>query len=256
MTLASSGFPTLLVALPFLCERVPTGQPRGYAYMSTEGEVALPAYEQAVSDIRAALDWLLTRPECTRDRRPELPGPAVVGVSFGALVAVIAAALEPRFESLVTILAGGDLDIIVFRGAYHTTVPGELRQAEIKLEARRRARDIYEDYIKEVRRAPHPLAVQAAFHFYLFDPLTFASHLRNRPALMINGRFDPIIPRLAVEQLWLELGKPEISWLWGTHWAGGPWKPFVVRRIARFLKGLGPHEFRRPADSWARPWTP
>jgi pimeloyl-ACP methyl ester carboxylesterase len=254
--MASRGFPTLLLCLPYLCERAPRGVPRGYAYMSTVGDIALPAYEQAVADTRAALDWLLGRSEHAGGDRTETPGPCVMGVSLGALIAVIAAALETRFESLVSVLGGGDLDIIVFKGMYQTTVPDELKQAHIGIENRRRARLAYQEYLDEVRGADHPLDVSAAFHFFLFDPLTFAHHLRETPVLMVNGRFDPIIPREAASQLWLELGKPEISWFWGTHWAGGPWMPFVTGRIARFLRSTGPGARRTPQDSEARAWTP
>jgi pimeloyl-ACP methyl ester carboxylesterase len=254
--MAFRGFPTLLLCLPYLCERAPESMPRGYAYMSTAGDIALPAYEQAVADTRAALDWLLSRSPCAGGTRGAGPGPCVAGVSLGALIAVIAAGMEPRFASVVSVLGGGDLDIIVFRGMYQTTVPEELRQAHVGIENRRRARRAYQEYLEEVRKAKHPLDVSAAFHFFLFDPLTFAHHLRKTPALMLNGLFDPIIPREAVKQLWLELGKPEIAWFWGTHWAGGPWMPFVSGRIARFLRSTGPGARREPEDSAAEVWIP
>lgn len=250
--LASRGFPTLLVGLPHLCERTPRGRRRGHAYTSTEAATALPAYEQAVADVRASLDWLLAFLGEGGPRGSARP--AVVGVSLGAFVALIAAAMEPRFGSLVSILGGADLDTVVFEGTYRMLVQPQLDEAGIRLENRRRARVAYGEYLGEVRRAEHPLDVEAPFHFFLFDPLTFARHLRTTPALLINARFDPIIPRNAVRQLWLELGKPEVSWLWGTHWAGGPWRPFVINRVARFLRGPGASGSREPADSAAVLW--
>jgi fermentation-respiration switch protein FrsA (DUF1100 family) len=254
--LASRGFPTLSVSLPFLCERTPPGARPGHVYMSTHGEVALPAYEQAVADIRASLHWLLERSPYARDRLPGTPGPAVLGVSIGAFLSVIVAALEPRFESVVPLLGGGDLDIIVFRGGYRMSVRRELDEARITRENRRRARLIYQEHLEAVRRARHPLDVPPPLHYFLFDPLTFASCLRATPVLMVNGVLDPIIPRAAARQLWLELGEPEILWLIGTHWVGGPWKPFVVARVVRFLRGLAPGARRTPAESLAQPWIP
>jgi pimeloyl-ACP methyl ester carboxylesterase len=250
--LARRGFPTLLVCLPHMCERAPRGERRGYAYMSTHAGVALPAYEQAVADTRAGLDWLLEGSPLAGCAPGNRPGPAVVGISLGAVVAVIAAALEPRFESVVPMLGGGDLDLIVFRGSYRTPVPRELREANIGLENRRNARRIYEGYLEEVRRSKSPLDVFPEFHFFLFDPLTFASSLRTRPVLMMNGLFDPVIPREAANQLWLELGRPQISWFWGTHWTGGPWKPFVLARLERFLSGLEPGALRQPKEGYAK----
>ena len=250
-TLALRGFPTLLICLPHMCERVSRGRRAGYQYTSTHAGVALPAYEQAVADVRAGLDWLLAESPLASRRQAAGPGPAVMGVSLGAFVAVIAAALEPRFGSVVPLLGGGDLDIIVFRGGYRTPVRRELREAKIRLRNRRNARRIYEKYLNQVRRAASPLDATPAFHFFLFDPLTFASSLRSKPALMMNAILDPIIPREAANQLWLELGRPEISWFWGTHWTGGPWKPFVTARLVRFLSGLGPGAQRSPAQGYA-----
>ena len=254
--LASRGFPTVSVSLPFLCERATAGARPGHAYMSTDAEIALPAYEQAVADTRASLDWLLRESPCARTLCAGAAGPAIMGVSLGALVSVIAAGIEPRFECVVPLLGGGDLDIIVFRGGFRTPVRRELSDARITIENRRRARREYENYLGAVRKARHPLEVPPAFHFFLFDPLTFASHLRSTPALMVNAVLDPFMPRAAARQLWLELGEPEISWFKGTHWVGGPWKPFVVARIARFLGELKPGATRVPTESFALPWKP
>jgi pimeloyl-ACP methyl ester carboxylesterase len=255
-SLAFRGFPTLSVCLPYLCERATRGERPGYAYMSTSAEKALPAYEQAVADIRASLDWLLSQSPLARERGPDSPPPVIIGVSLGALIAVIAAGIEPRFGGLVPMLGGGDLDIIVFKGAYRTPVERELEDAHIQLENRRNARRIYQAYLEEVRSARHPLDVVPAFHFFLFDPLTFASHLRTKPALMLNARYDPLIPRAAARQLWLELGQPPLSWFWGTHWTGGPWKPYTLLAVTRFLRGLKGGGVRVPADSYAEEWMP
>ncbi len=254
-SLAARGFPTMLVCLPFLCERAITGVHRGAAYSSADAAISLPAYEQAASDTRAALDWLLLE-EAKRPADAGRPGPALLGISLGALVAVITASLEPRVESVVSVLGGADLDAIVFKGILRTVVQEQLDRARVEPRHRREARRIYGEYLREVRRAPHPLDVPAPYHYFLLDPLTFASHLKTRPVLMINARFDPIMPRLATEQLWLELGKPPLRWLWGTHWPGGPWKPYVMRTITQFLRGLPPGATRTPADSEASPELP
>jgi pimeloyl-ACP methyl ester carboxylesterase len=249
MTLAARGFPTLLVCLPYLCERSVPEFPHGSAYSSTDASVALPAYEQAVADTRAALDWLLSSDEGAPV--PGRPGPAILGVSLGAMVGIIAAALDRRFESVVAVLGGGDLHVIVFQGSLRTIVERQLEDRNVTVERRRAARETYRRYLDDVRHAGHPLDVSPAHAYFLFDPLTFAWHLRSRPVLMLNARVDPIIPRPATLQLWNELGQPPISWLWGTHWAGGPWKPYVMRRITGFLRDLEPGETRVPADSSA-----
>jgi pimeloyl-ACP methyl ester carboxylesterase len=236
--LARHGFPVLLVGLPFACERSPRGRAPGSAYTSLSPQSALPAYEQAVADVRAALDWLLSvRPaEPLADKPP--CSPALVGVSLGAFIGVIAAALEPRFGGVVTLLGGADLDTVVFGGTYGARIRRQMARAGITPEHRKLARKTYMDYLEDVRRAHHPLDVPAPFRFFLFDPMTFARRLRAKPVLQLNALLDPVVPARAARRLWLELGRPEMCWMWGTHWVGGPWRPFVTRRIARFLRQI------------------
>ena len=254
--LARKGLPTLMVNLPYTCERRPPGMRRGFSYTSTDSDVALPAYEQAVADVRSSLDLLLSGSYELPVWTGQEVEPAIVGVSLGSFIGVIAAALDRRFRNLVCVLGGADLEIVVFRGSYRMIVKRQLDQAGVRLENRRRARAVYRDYLERVRESEHPLDVPAPYHFFLFDPLTFASHLRSRPALLINAHLDPIIPRSSARQLWLEMGKPDARWYLGTHWAGGPWRPLVTGWIAGFLAGLEPGRNRTPKPSFAEPWAP
>jgi pimeloyl-ACP methyl ester carboxylesterase len=246
--LARRGFPVLLVGLPFTCERTPPGEACGAAYMRIGPATALPAYEQAVADVRSALDWLLAGPVARRLGNVSASSPALVGISLGAFIGVIAAALEPRFRSVVPALGGADLDTVVFGGTYSARMKLQMARAGIRPEQRKEAREAYARFIDEVRLADHPLDVPSPFRFFLFDPMTFAGSLRDRPVLQLSAIFDPVVPARAARKLWLEMGMPEICWMWGTHWVGGPWRPFVTRRIARFLRGTGSHG--RGAAAW------
>lgn len=233
-SLARRGFPVLLVGLPYLFERRPEGTPRGYPFICVDPARALPAYEQAVADVRASVDWLLDR----QGRGGQSAAPALLGVSLGAFISVIASAMEPRLRGLVLMFGGGDLDRVVSGGTYGFRVRRQLRDLSITEEKRRRARLEYDSYLRAVREAEHPLDVRPAFEYFLFDPLTYAHHIRNRPILMINAALDPIVPRTAARALWEGLGRPQSALMWGTHWGGGPWRGYVARRIARFLSTM------------------
>jgi pimeloyl-ACP methyl ester carboxylesterase len=239
ISLARRGFPTLLVGLPFLFERRPPGASRVSHYVSIDPSISLPTYEQAVADTRASLDWLIGWSE-DNNRHARSSPPAVVGVSIGAFVSIITCAMEPRFRRLVAIFAGGDLDRIISEGSYGERVFGELRRYGITDKDRQRARLEYERYLDEVKKAHHPLDVKPTFHYFLFDPLTYAHHLRQLPILMFEAAVDPIVPHAATDRLWEALGKPEMCRLWGTHYIGGVWRPYVARRIARFLSRKNP----------------
>jgi pimeloyl-ACP methyl ester carboxylesterase len=236
--LARRGCPVLLVGMPFVCERTPPGDRLGAAYMRV-AKPALPAYEQAVADVRAALEWLLTKHAARGGETSTVCWPALVGISMGALVGVIAAALEPRFERFVCLLGGADLDTLVFGGTYGPRIRRRIARAGISPARRKAATKAYAQYMKEVRRAAHPLDVPPPLRYFLLDPLTFAGLLRERPVLQLNALFDPIVSRRAARKLWREMGRPETCWLWGTHWVGGPWRPFVTWRIAEFLRRKG-----------------
>ncbi len=244
--LAARGFPTLLVELPHTCSRRLPGERAGARYMSLDADRALPAFEQAVADVRSARRWLAGRDDAPRPT-------ALAGISLGAVIVPIAAALEPAFTCIVPILGGGDLDRLIFGGTYGRHMRRALRRAGISEAQRIEAHAQYFEYLDAVRRAAHPLDVPAPLHYYLFDPLTFAWHLRARPTLMINARLDPIVPPDASRQLWLELGCPPWTRYWGTHWAGGPWRPFVTGRIADYLRTEESRAPRSPSDTRARP---
>ncbi|MBN2566210.1 MAG: hypothetical protein JXB46_10920, partial [Candidatus Eisenbacteria bacterium] len=216
--------------LPFLFERRPHEYARGHPYLSIDAPSSLRAYEQAVAETRAWAEWLLARTD-----RPSVGSPALVGVSLGAFIAVITCAMDPRIRRLVTVFGGGDLDTVVSRGIYGLRVTRELKRRGITSEDRRRARAEYDAYLRRVRQAVHPLEVEPAFQYFLFDPLTYAHQLRHTPTLMINAALDPIVPRLSALRLRAALDGAESCLLWGTHWTGGPWRFYVARRIDRFL---------------------
>jgi len=246
---ATCGFPTLVVELPHTGARRGSGERSGAMYGSLDATRALPAYEQAVVDVRTARRWLVAR-----DAAGTAGGagdPVIAGISLGALIAVIAAALEPGFGCLVPILGGADLDALVFDGIHGFAMRRRLARAGISPADRRLARERYAAYLDAVRAADHPLDVRAAYHYFLFDPLTFAPHLRTRPALLINARFDPVIPASAARQLWFELGTPERRLLWGTHWVGAPWRSLITRHVVEFLHSPRSTGSRRPADTRA-----
>jgi pimeloyl-ACP methyl ester carboxylesterase len=249
VSLAHRGFPTLLVGLPFLFERKPAEYRRGHPYVSIDPTLSLPAYEQAVADTRASLDWLLGTAR-SEGRAGGPRGPALVGVSLGAFIAVITCAMEPRFRRLVTVFGAGDLDAVVRGGSYGTRVDGQLDRQGVTDGERRQARLAYAQYLDRVREAKHPLDVRPTFHYFLFDPLTYAHHLRDLPTLMIRAAFDPVIPRDASLRLWHAMGRPEMSVMFGTHWPGGPWRSYIARRIGRFLSQ--PDTSREPSAGRAR----
>ncbi len=70
----------------------------------------------------------------------------------------------------------------------------------------------------------------------LFDPLTFAHLIKQRKVLMINARFDPVIPRKSTMKLWHALGEPPIIWLPSTHITSCIFQGLIMKKTIEFLK--------------------
>ena len=51
------------------------------------------------------------------------------------------------------------------------------------------------------------------------EPLTFASRIRPEEILMINAESDEVIPRECTIKLHEAMGRPEIRWFKGGHYA-------------------------------------
>src|SRR5262249_44365081 len=73
-----------------------------------------PLLGQWVSDVRSTVDWIGTRPDCDPRRL------AVVGVGQAGLVAVCAAALDPRITSVVLL---DPLTTLISEEAYAAGTP-------------------------------------------------------------------------------------------------------------------------------------
>ena len=123
--------------------------------------------------------------------------------------------VDERIKSSVFILGGGDIGSIVWTKRFH---------------------EEYAGYLEQVRATGDLDEVKPADDRFLFDPLTFAHLIRPRKVLMINARFDLIIPRKSTMKLWRALRQPRIIWIPATHITSCLWQGFICRRTVGFLK--------------------
>ena len=70
------------------------------------------------------------------------------------------------------------------------------------------------------------------------DPVTYAANLRkdNLRVLMLNVRYDEIIPRQCTESLWEAFGRPEIVWWDAGHLSAGRFIFDAMDRVTRFFQ--------------------
>lgn len=137
------------------------------------------------------------------------PSIELVGVSFGAFLAAVPAALDDRISRLWLIHGAGEPAQVIDRGLQGKIWPQPLRA----LAAR---------YLSTVAAARY------------LTPERWVGKVAPRPVLVINGREDDDIPRQAVQALHDSLEDPhEIFWVDGGHIH--PKRPETISRVIELM---------------------
>lgn len=184
--LAGQGIAALLVTLPYHMQRAPEGTRSGYLMITGNPPRTVRAFQQAVVDIRCAIDWLQGRPEIDPGRI------GVTGISLGGVITLLASQVDKRVKVAVSIVGTGDVANIFLH-------------SPITMRERHRA------------RAAGWTDAQLAELFRPIDPITYSGHNPNCHLLMINGWHDMFLPRRDVQRTWVALGRPDIVWLNSGH---------------------------------------
>jgi dienelactone hydrolase len=185
--LAQRGIAALFIKLPYYGERRPAGE---VDLKSLDLPDVVTAIRQAVRDVRRGAFWLRRRPE-VGDRKV-----GIVGVSLGSFVAQLAAGADGGgFDRCAFVLGGGSLTETVYAGSKDT-------KKIVRLLAERgwdRAK---------VAEALAPI-----------EPLRHVGGIAKAGVLMINCRADEVVPPASSRRYWEALGRPEIVWYDGGHYA-------------------------------------
>ena len=158
--------------------------------------VALTEPESAVRDnlrdYHRVLDWVELEPELDSTRI------GVLGVSLGAMDAVMLTALDRRVNSLVVAMAGGDLSYLLANTNY------------------RRVVRMIDEMATELGTSRAALGAKLGAEMKL-DPLAVAPYIDAERVFMVLTRTDAIIPFEAQEQLRETMGSPESMYLFTGH---------------------------------------
>ena len=161
--------------------------PRGLWNMLAE----VPAMQRAVLDtgpaVLLATEWLLEQPYVDRERVE------LAGGSFGAFLAAVPAALEPRFRRLWLVHGGADAQRVIAHGLRSRIGFGPARRAAAW-------------FLFTVAGGQH------------LAPEKWVGRVSPRPVICINALGDESIPRESAEALHRALGEPhEVIWMPGGH---------------------------------------
>ncbi|MGD9495791.1 MAG: alpha/beta hydrolase family protein [Armatimonadota bacterium] len=137
---------------------------------------------RTVIDNRRAIDYIATRSDLDAQRV------VLVGVSMGAILGSIVAAVDERVDAAALLVGGGGWERL-------------LASSEHPL-------------VQRLREAGGGSGAAMAH----LDPVHFVGHISPRPLLMINGTQDAIIPRACADALHEAAGEAgQVIWYEGGH---------------------------------------
>lgn len=166
----------------------------------------LDVFRLAVVNSRQVIDWAGDREELDAERV------AVIGISLGGVAAALTMAADDRITAGIFVITGGNMSEVIWGGSNDTIRAGRCCPREVC----QRVYSHYPRYLAEV--ADKGIEnVTPANDCFLFDPVTFAPHLRGRPILMIGAEQDEVISRRCTSELWQACGRPPLVWLPAGH---------------------------------------
>jgi len=200
LTLAAQGISSLLLTLPFHQQRAPAGSWSGEYMVSGDVVRTAESFQQTIAEVQAMIPWLRQR-----SRRV-----GIFGMSLGGILAHLAMTVEP-FDAGITLLAGGNSTNIVWEGRMTRYVREDIQRAGITREQ-----------LEQIWLATTPTNLA---------PWNLVKRL-----LMINGRFDEVVPVKYTLELWEALGKPPLKWYPCAHYTAYFFLRWILRDIVEFLK--------------------
>lgn len=200
--LAKQGIGALFVQMAYYGPRRPPGS--RLRMLSFDAVRTTKAVRQTVLDIRRAAAWLAAREEIDKDNI------GVLGTSLGGFMAALSAEMEPKFQKVIVLLAGGGF----VDGFYdHPKARPYVVTWELLGGTKDKAKKLIAPY----------------------DPLTCAANLKNRRLLMFSAKHDEIVPPKMAKALWKASGKQKIIWVDAGHYTAALYLfstlPAVVRHI-------------------------
>ncbi len=201
--LAKQGISSIVIILPYHMERAPLGTWSGEYFLSGNINRTIEAVRQTVTEISYLINFF--------KEKYALIG--LYGPSLGGILAHIAMAAEDRLDFGISVLAGGNPAGVVWDGLMTQYVRRDIELAGL---SRQELEKLWQ----------------------VIDPATLPCKLKKDRLLMINGKYDQIIPPIYSQQLWEHLDHPEIIWYPCAHYSMYFFIQKLFRDISDFIKAL------------------
>jgi dienelactone hydrolase len=205
-----TGFAEALVQKGFVCvqmssQRYLSGLRSAAARLDTLAELI----RSQVMEADKLVEWLSRQPSVD----PAEIG--VLGISLGAIVGSLLTESNDRIKAAAYLLGGGNLpEIMASPQGY---VKGRIRNRIM----------VQNGWTTEEFKKEAVTALKSV------DPLTYAGRLDSGRILMVNGRFDGVIPYPNARELWEALGQPTWIVLPAGHYTASFFDRYIRYRVAR-----------------------
>lgn len=206
-----NGFAEELVRKGFVCLQISSqGYLTGLRNRSSIGLDSIAGLIRLqVLEAGRLVDWLSEQPSVDPKRI------GLLGISLGAIIGTLLAESNGRIEAASYLLGGGNLpEIMASPQGY---VKGRIRQR----------------IMLEKGWSPEEFKREAVAALKSVDPLTYAGRLDSKRILMVNGRFDKVIPYPNARELWEALGQPNWIVLPAGHYTASFFDGYLRYRVGR-----------------------
>jgi isopenicillin-N N-acyltransferase-like protein len=202
--LAMNGIATLLLTFPYYGKRAPKDASKQLEMLGQDMTGTLKAFHQGICDARRAGDWLIQRPEVD----PKMV--SLTGISLGGLCAALTAGVDTSFYKVVPVIAGGDIAKVIFSAKILESV-----REKLKKDGRT------EDSVRE--------------SLVTIEPLTYAHRVNKDKVLMINAKYDEVIPKSCTTALAEKMGGAKVVWYECNHEMIIAYFKDIVKKLTEFL---------------------
>lgn len=178
--------------------------------LDPEGDFQLAArrIRNTVVDVRRGIDLLASGSSLARQPM-KFSRVGLLGISLGSMIGNLIAAYDTRIDATALVLTGGDFAEVLDHARDEVEVKAFLAGLE--------------------SRGYDPDRIRHEAHWYLdpVDPLRHAASLDPSTTLLVQGRFDPIVPFEVGTRLWEAAHRPERVVLPTGHYSAVLFLPYI-----------------------------
>ncbi|AEH50848.1 CocE/NonD family hydrolase [Pseudothermotoga thermarum] len=225
------GIQTYYLILPYHAQRAKPNWLGGEPFFSTSPAFCCERFHQAVKDVRRTIDYIETK--------SALPV-AIMGFSFGGMIATMALALDKRIKAGILAFTGGDWYWINWFSPYTKSLRNDYKRQGNEIGCRN-AKTCFENRKNAMQNVDKLTHIEEIFSLtpqcFHYDPISYAKFVE-QPVLFFEALFDRIIVHKASEQLFKKLQKAKKIFVPSGHKSTYLFRKIIAKKVVDFLSEM------------------